>query len=418
MDSRLRGSDKYLFCSLFLNFEIFSSHPIDIRTSVLYNRYIPIGDCRKSIRGEGLPPHQMLRSPFANSSMTNAKMTFSAVCIGESFLDNLIMKLLCVLLPHFPWRCETRRMLLPLSKPAIVTYTQGSQKLVADFSPDMEDLLPDMPLQAALARHGDAELLYADIPYYWGTFNRILDELEQVSPMVEGPDPGTIYIGMDGMQLIYPDDNALIAAVKKVVADFAPRLGIASNKFLASLAARYSSGDNCRILNSGDAAAFLKDLPCDILPVSMKSRGKLHNFGLTTLGQVAAMPPAPVYPSSRRKAKGYGSLPAARTIRPSISATWKRISRKASSCPPSPFPWTLSSSLSSRCWAGFSTATLSKAKASAALSSGRRHGTPSTGKRPSISKSRRWMCGIPLPASSACWKIIPSPAPSSRRDCI
>ena len=72
-----------------------------------------------------------------------------------------------------------------------------------------------------------------------------------------------------------------------------PALGIASNKFLASLAARYASGDNCRILNSGDAAAFLKDLPCDILPVSMKSRTKLHSFGITALGQVAAMPPGP-----------------------------------------------------------------------------------------------------------------------------
>jgi len=208
------------------------------------------------------------------------------------------MKLLCVLLPHFAWRCETRRGIIPFDKPAIVTYTEGSQKLVMDFSPDLEDLLPDMPLQAALARCGNAEIIHADIPFYWATFNQLLDMLEQVSPLVEGPDPGTIYIGMDGMQLIYPDDNALIAAVKGVTADFAPlgtmgpRMGVASNKFLALLAARFNTTGDCHILN-GDVNAFLKDLPVDILPVSMKSRSKLRDFGLATLGQVAAVPSGP-----------------------------------------------------------------------------------------------------------------------------
>ncbi len=202
------------------------------------------------------------------------------------------MKLLCVLLPHFAWRCECRRGLVPLDRPAIVTSTEGSQKPVTDFSPDLEDLLPGMPLQAALARHGDAAIIHADIPCYWAVFNHILDGLEQVSPLVEGPDLGTIYIDMDGMQLIYPDDRDLIKAVNNITADFEPRMGMASNKFLASLAARYSSGNECRIPGN-DTGAFLKDLPCDILPVSLKSRTKLREFGLATLGQVAAVPSGP-----------------------------------------------------------------------------------------------------------------------------
>jgi DNA polymerase IV len=97
---------------------------------------------------------------------------------------------------------------------------------------------------------------------------------------------------MDGMQIIYPDDKALVAAVRNIVADYSPRLGVASNKFLASLAARYSSGNDCRVLGR-DIDTFLKDLPCDILPVSIKSRNKLREFGLATLGQVAAIPSGP-----------------------------------------------------------------------------------------------------------------------------
>src|SRR4030042_644849 len=160
------------------------------------------------------------------------------------------MRILCVLLPHFPWRCEVRRNPALEGRPAIVTYTEGSQKLVTDFSPDLEGLRPDMSLQAALARHGDAELLYADIPCYWSVFNEILDALERKSPLGEGADLGCVYIGVDGLQLIYPDDNALIAAVREVVASFAPRLGIAANKFLASLAARYSPPGGFKVLRS------------------------------------------------------------------------------------------------------------------------------------------------------------------------
>jgi DNA polymerase-4 len=202
------------------------------------------------------------------------------------------MRILGVLLPHFPWRCELRRNPSLAGRPSIVTSTEGSQKLVTDFSPDLAGLQPDMSLQAALALHGQVELLIADIPYYGAAFNEILDALEQQSPLVEGADPGCVYIGVDGLQLIYPDDNALVNAVRGVVADFAPLIGIAANKFLASLAARYSPPDGYKVL-AGNVDAFLKDLSCDILPVSLKSRSKLRDFGLATLGQIASLPPGP-----------------------------------------------------------------------------------------------------------------------------
>jgi DNA polymerase-4 len=203
------------------------------------------------------------------------------------------MKLLCVLLPHFPWRCELRRHPEIAGRPAIVTYTEGSQRLVLGHSPDLEGLPPDMPLQPALARYGDAGLIPADMPLYRSVWSRILDALENISPLVEDAEPGCAYIGVDGLQLIYPDDSAIIGAVRGAVPDtFAPRLGIAGNKFLAYLAARRCPPGGHRVL-SGDVATFLRDLPGDVLPVPLKSRNKLQDFGLSTLGQVAALPPGP-----------------------------------------------------------------------------------------------------------------------------
>jgi DNA polymerase-4/protein ImuB len=169
----------------------------------------------------------------------------------------------------------------------------GSQKMVIDHSSGLEGLPYGMPLQPALARHDNAELIQADIPYYRSVFSQILDALEQVSPLVEGADLGFIYIGVDGLQLIYPNDNFLVDAVREVVADFMPQIGIAENKFLAYLAAQHSSSNNYKIL-SGNIGSFLKGLSCDVLPVSLKSKSKLQDFGIRTLGQVATMLPGPL----------------------------------------------------------------------------------------------------------------------------
>jgi DNA polymerase-4/protein ImuB len=171
--------------------------------------------------------------------------------------------------------------------------TVSSQKLALDWSPELPGIARDMPLQQALARHDSAEIIPSDIPYYRSVFKEILDGLEQVSPLVEGKDLGCVYIGADGLQLIYPNDSALINAAREVTTDFMPQMGIAGNKFLASLAAQQSKADDCKIF-WGDAAAFLKDLPCDVLPISLKSKDKLRDFGIRKLGQVAAMLPGPL----------------------------------------------------------------------------------------------------------------------------
>jgi DNA polymerase-4/protein ImuB len=178
--------------------------------------------------------------------------------------------------------------------PAIVTYAVGSQKLVFDYSPELEGLQKDMPLQQVLSRHGDVELLQVDIPYYWSIFNEVLDAMQQKSPLVEGSELGNIYVDVDGLQLIHKNDNAMFAAVREAMPEgFSYQMGMSANKFLAYLAAQHSSPGGYRLL-AEDVDSFLRDLPCDVLPVSVKSRDKLHDFGLHTLGQVATLLKGPI----------------------------------------------------------------------------------------------------------------------------
>jgi DNA polymerase-4 len=204
------------------------------------------------------------------------------------------MKILCVLLAHFPLGCEIRRQPGLTGCPVVVLYTAGSQKLVLDYSPGLDGLQRDLPLQQALARHGKVTLLQGDIPKYWALFNELLDLLETKSPLVEGFDLGQVYVGLDGLQLIYPSEAALVNNLKEVIpAGFTVQMGIAESKFPAYLAALRSPTGGYQTL-PGNLTDFLKDLPCDTLPISLKSKDKLRDFGILTLGQVAALPPGPL----------------------------------------------------------------------------------------------------------------------------
>lgn len=204
------------------------------------------------------------------------------------------MKILCVLLLHFPLYCEVLRQPTLKGRPTIITYTAGSQKLVLDYSPELDGLQKDMPLQQALSHYGNANLVSSNVPYYHSVFTKLLDALEEISPLVEGIDPGSVYISTDGLQLIYPDDNTVIDAVFDIIPDiFNPRIGLAHNKFLAYLAALICHPGGHRILID-DVSAFLKDISCDVLPVSTKSRQKMHNFGIYTLGQLSTLSTGPL----------------------------------------------------------------------------------------------------------------------------
>jgi DNA polymerase-4 len=165
----------------------------------------------------------------------------------------------------------------------------GSQRMILDFSPDIKGISRDMSLQQALSLHGDIEVIHADMPHYWAVFNQVLDALELKSPLVEGTDLGEVYLGLDGLESIYKSDNILVSSVREAIpAIFDACFGIASGKFPSYLAALHSPPGSYKAL-TGDMPSFLKEFSCDLLPVSSKSKERLHDFGLHTLGQLTTM---------------------------------------------------------------------------------------------------------------------------------
>jgi len=223
------------------------------------------------------------------------------------------MRILCVFTPPFPDQLRKTEAPRPGIAPGHHYAAVGSQKLVMDYSSELKGLQREMPLQQALSLHGAAELIHADIPYYVSAFNKILDALDERSPLVEGADLGDIYIGLDGLQLLYGSDDALVSASMLPSRRFSRRISVSRKQIHCISGGFFQHPGSCKIL-TGDTAAFLKDLNCDLLPVSLKSKEKLHQFGLHTLGQAAALAPGPYRRNSGRKACASGNWPTAATI--------------------------------------------------------------------------------------------------------
>ena len=200
------------------------------------------------------------------------------------------MNLACVLITHLPIKAELRRLPDLVGRPALIVKELGSQRLVLDHSAQAKGIVPGMPVQEAAAICKEVVLLEDDEAHYQAAFDDILDALEQRSPQVEAADLGCVYVGLDGLELMYGSEARLITSLLQAVHPaYNPRVGVAQGKFPAYIAAVTSpAGQATKVTD--DVADFLKDVSTNLLPISWENKSRLFHFGLGTLGQVAGQP--------------------------------------------------------------------------------------------------------------------------------
>ena len=122
------------------------------------------------------------------------------------------MRVGCVLIPHFAIQVELRRKPKLRERPLLLVQSSGSRRLVVDASPRAAGVHPGMPLQEALARCKEAVLLEADLSAYQQASERILDALEDVSPVVEDGGSGLAYVDLRGLSSMYGGGARLATA--------------------------------------------------------------------------------------------------------------------------------------------------------------------------------------------------------------
>ena len=198
----------------------------------------------------------------------------------------------------------------------IIAQQEGARPTVMDCSPDLTAITPGTPLQEALSACKGAVLLEADPSHYQALFERLLDALEERSPVVEPDALGAAYVELDGLSEMYGGEARLVAALLGAVpASFEPRVGVGPGRFPASVAA-LRAAPNGATQAPEDVTGFLADVPVDRLPFPWKTRVRLRHFGLHTLGQVASVGIGPLQaqfgPEGRRMwemARGHDSRP-------------------------------------------------------------------------------------------------------------
>jgi nucleotidyltransferase/DNA polymerase involved in DNA repair len=126
-------------------------------------------------------------------------------------------------------------------------------------------------------------------------FEPMLDALDDLSPRIEAVDVGVALVDITGLGALVGTERRIAARAVALVREIAPlpvRAGVGDNRWLAVLAARLarpSSATALAAFGSLDRSG-LGELPLTLLPADAATRQRFTLFGLTTFGQLAALP--------------------------------------------------------------------------------------------------------------------------------
>jgi protein ImuB len=133
----------------------------------------------------------------------------------------------------------------------------------------------------------------------WDAF---LDALDAASPLIEDGGPGTAFLDMRGIEgpparWLAGAGEIAAATARELGLDLVDvRLGAGPNRFTARAAATAdprAARAEAGICRPEEAAAMLAPLPLALLDLDPATRERLHLLGITTLGELAALPHGP-----------------------------------------------------------------------------------------------------------------------------
>lgn len=221
----------------------------------------------------------------------------------------------CLRIPNFPWQVEVARKPELHDRSAIVAgkaldlsedltnilSSSGSSsgtnslsaRVVLAASPDLQDVMPGMPLTEATSRHRGVLIIEADTPLYALVFDEIIENLERLVPDIEAAAPGLAYVGIWGLEGLYGDDAQVVRLLAGTVDSFDLRIGVGDNKWMAYAASLLSRANSGRKV-TGEPGRFLDRFPVDSLPVPYELIKRLHAFGLITMGHIADISRGPM----------------------------------------------------------------------------------------------------------------------------
>jgi len=204
------------------------------------------------------------------------------------------MTILCLIIPHLPVQWESKRHPELVQAALVIGGFPHERKAVVDCSEKAiaSGIYVGMALRQASHRCPDAIFLPVDEAGYIRAFDEVLDVLDQFSPVVEADGLGRAFLDISGTEHLFGPAENLARQVSNAIVHktgLQSQIGIASNKFVASIAASLASTRSL-ILTSSQEQSFLEPLPIDLLPIAPEAITWLRRLGLRTMGQVADLP--------------------------------------------------------------------------------------------------------------------------------
>ena len=166
-----------------------------------------------------------------------------------------------------------------------------------------------MSLREALRRCPDGVFLPVDGRRYQQASRDVMAVLRRFTPQVEPISIDEAFLDVTGSAALFGDGTTIAGAIKSAVREdvgLVASVGVASTKLVAKIASDLRKPDGLVVVAPGDEASFLAPLAIGRLwGVGEKTAVALSDFGVRTIGDLAALPPDVVV---RRFGKHGGSL--------------------------------------------------------------------------------------------------------------
>lgn len=181
-------------------------------------------------------------------------------------------------------------------KPVVVGGRPDQRGVVASASYEARNfgIGAGMPLIKAYHLCPQAIFVQGSFPRYQEASDKFMEILADFSPQVEPVGLDEAYIDVTGSEHIFGPALQLAQKIKERIRSelkLTASIGIASCKVVAKIASNLCKPDGLLEVPPGDERSFLAPLPVTQLPgVGKKTERALKEWGITTIGQLAAMP--------------------------------------------------------------------------------------------------------------------------------
>ena len=200
-------------------------------------------------------------------------------------------RIACLLVPALALSAEIARRPGLRGRPAAVVEAGGQRVSEASGEAARRGVRPGQSLSEAMAWCPGLTVLAERPARVRRAASRLVEAATAVSPLVEEAAPGEVYADLRGLDDLYPGEDALPRALLAPAARaLDARLGVAGSRFTARAAASVAPPGGWLRVADGEERVFLAALPSALLPLAEQERDWLSVLGLSTLGDLAALP--------------------------------------------------------------------------------------------------------------------------------